>query len=224
MKKLFLPLLLVGAVTQAKAQFSFDAQLKYASSTTALFNKNISDLGASQDYDFAFSSNYGAALSVNFGKIGLGVEALAGNFKGAYQGEAPLIWGGGNYISQVELKTLQIPVYLRVGGSKGSFGEFGVVANNISAASYSASNALVDPAFDVTDQYKSFLAYMVGVGGRISLPKIPVMLSISARFMYSTADAKGVDALGIDLDNYSTYYKTNAASVGLHAGLVYSFE
>ena len=76
MKKLFLPLLLLGAVTQAKAQFSFDAQLKYASSTTALFNKNISDLGASQDYDFAFSSNYAAALSVNFGKIGLGVEWL----------------------------------------------------------------------------------------------------------------------------------------------------
>jgi hypothetical protein len=223
MKKLFLPLLLVGAVTQAKAQFSFDAQLKYASSTTALFNKNISDLGASQDYDFAFSSNYGAALSVNFGKIGLGVEALAGNFKGAYQGEPPLFLGS-TYTSEVELKTLQIPVYLRVGGSKGSFGEFGVVANNISAATYSASHALVNPAFDVTDQYQSFLAYMVGVGGRISLPKIPVMLSISARFMYSTADAKGVDALGIDLDNYSTYYKTNAASVGLHAGLVYSFE
>jgi hypothetical protein len=50
------------------------------------------------------------------------------------------------------------------------------------------------------------------------------MLSISARFMYSTADAKGVDALGADLNNYPTYYKTNAASVGLHAGLVYSFE
>ena len=226
MKKLLLPLLLVGAVTQAKAQFSFDAQLKYASSATALFNKNISDLGASQDYDFAFSSNYGAALSVNFGKIGLGVEALAGNFKGAYQGDVGTNPGQGLYTSQVELKTLQIPVYLRVGGSKGPFGEFGVVMNNVNSAAWTFASSWVDPAstFDVTNKYQSFIAYMVGVGGRIALPKIPVMLSLSARFMYSTADAKGVDALGADLNNYPTYYKTNAASVGLHAGLVYSFE
>ena len=195
-----------------------------------MFNKNISDLGASQDYDFAFSSNYGAGVNVNFGKIGLGVEALAGNFKGAYQGEPPLFLGS-TYTSEVELKTLQIPVYLRVGGSKGSFGEFGVVMNNVKSASYTASYASIDPVYnpnqDVTNAYQNFIGYMVGVGGRIALPKIPVMLSISARFMYSTADAKGVDAFGMNLTDsglYPTYYKTNAASVGLHAGLVYSFE
>jgi hypothetical protein len=201
---------------------SFDAQVKYAYSSSALFNKNISDLGASQDYDFAFNSNYGAALNVNYGKIGIGAELLLGSLKGAYQG----VVANSSYTSEVNLNLTQIPVYLRVGGAKGSFGEFGVVLHNVKDATYSATNDvnLSNYSFDATARYQSFMGYMVGVGGRMSLPKIPVMLSISARFMYSTADAKGVDALGLPLDGYPTYYNTNAASVGLHAGLVYSFE
>ena len=47
-----------------------DAMVKYAYSATGLFNKSISDLGASQDYDVAFSSNYGFAGNLNF-KVGL---------------------------------------------------------------------------------------------------------------------------------------------------------
>lgn len=223
MKKLLLPILLFCGVQTLHAQLSFDAQVKYAYSTSALFNKNISDLGSSQDYDFAFNSNYGAALNVNYGKIGIGAELLLGSLKGAYQGVEAT---GANYTSEVNLNLTQIPVYLRVGGAKGSFGEFGVVLHNVKNATYSTNNDvnLSNYSFDATARYQSFMGYMVGVGGRMSLPKIPVMLSISARFMYSTADAKGVDALGQPLDGYATYNKTNAASVGLHAGLVYSFE
>jgi len=219
MKKLFLPLLLVGAFTQAKAQFSFDAQLKYASSATALFNKNISDLGASQDYDFAFSSNYGAAVSANYKFIGLGAELLLGNFVGGYQGGETVET---SYTSQIILQTTQIPIYLRLGGIEGQFSEFGVVFNQINSGSYSKSN--VSGSNDVTNQYQSFMAYMIGLGGRMKLAKLPIAVSLSARFMYSPQDAKGVDALGNDLNNYPTYYKTNAASVGVHAGLVYCFE
>ncbi len=197
-----------------------DLSLKYAYSATGLFNKSISDLGASQDYNFAYSTNYGLAGNINFGKIGLGLEYLLGSFKGGYQGDLAL----GTYTSEVDLKTTQIPVYLRLGGSRGSFGEFGVVMHSVKDAQYTNSNSLIDPSFDVTNQYQNFLGYMVGVGGRIGLPKIPVMISLSARFMYSTADAKGVDALGIDLDLYNPVYKTNAASVGLHAALVYSLD
>ena len=224
MKKLLLPILLFCGVQTLHAQLSIDAQVKYAYNTSALFNKNISDLGASQDYDFAFNSNYGAALNVNYGKIGIGAELLLGSLRGAYQGT--VVSANSSYTSEVNLDLTQIPVYLRVGGAKGSFGEFGVVLHNVKNATYSATNDvnLSNYSFDATARYHSFMGYMVGVGGRMSLPKIPVMLSISARFMYSTADAKGVDALGLPLDGYSTYYKTNAASVGLHAGLVYSFE
>lgn len=224
MKKLLLPILFFCGVQTLHAQLSIDAQVKYAYNSSALFNKNISDLGASQDYDFAFNANYGAAVNVNYGKIGIGAELLLGSLRGAYQGT--IVAANSSYTSEVNLDLTQIPVYLRVGGAKGSFGEFGVVLHNVKNATYSANNDvnLSNYSFDATSRYQSFMGYMVGVGGRMSLPKIPVMLSISARFMYSTADAKGVDALGLPLDGYPTYYKTNAASVGLHAGLVYSFE
>jgi hypothetical protein len=220
MKKLFISLSIFACFSSLKAQtITFDVSAKYAYSATGLFNKSISDLGASQDYDVAFSSNYGLAGTFNFGKIGLGVEYLMGNFKAGYQGDQVLI--GGAYTSNVELKTTQIPVYLRLGGSKGSFGEFGVVMNSVKSATYTNSNYLIDPSTDVSNQYQNFMGYMVGVGGRFGLLDLPVMVSVSARFMYSTADAKGVDALGADLDLYNPYNKTNAASVGLHVGVVY---
>jgi hypothetical protein len=223
MKKLFISLSIFACFSSLKAQtITFDVSAKYAYSATGLFNKSISDLGASQDYDVAFSSNYGLAGTFNFGKIGLGLEYLMGNFKAGYQGDQVLI--GGAYTSNVDLKTTQIPVYLRLGGSKGSFGEFGVVMNSVKSATYTNSNYLIDPSTDVSNQYQNFMGYMVGVGGRFGLLDLPVMVSVSARFMYSTADAKGVDALGADLDLYNPYNKTNAASVGLHVGVVYSID
>jgi hypothetical protein len=225
MKKLFLSLSILACIGAAKAQtIAFDVAAKYAYSATGMFNKNISDLGASQDYDVAFSSNYGLAGTFNFGKIGLGVEYLMGNFKAGYQGDQVVI--GGAYTSNVDLKTTQIPVYLRLGGSKGSFGEFGVVMNSVKSATYTNSNYLIDPptSIDVTDQYQNFMGYMIGVGGRFGILDLPVLVSVSARFMYSTADAKGVDALGSDLDLYNPYSKSNAASVGLHVGVIYSID
>ncbi len=219
MKKLFFSLSLLTCMSAVKAQtLTFDVAAKYAYSATAMFNKNISDLGVTQDYDVAFSSNYGLAGTLNIGKIGVGVEYLFGNFKAGYQGELPLV---GSYTSEVNLTTVQIPVYLRLGGSKGSFGELGVVMNNVKSATYSFSNNSTN---DVSNQYQNFMGYMIGVGGRFGILDLPVLVSVSARFMYSTADAKGVDALGLDLDLYNSTYKTNAASVGLHAGVVYSID
>lgn len=225
MKKLFISLSIFAGFSSLKAQIiTFDASAKYAYSATGMFNKSISNLGASQDYDVAFSSNYGFAGTFNFGKIGVGIECLLGNFKAGYQGDQALL--GGAYTSEVNLKTTQIPIYLRLGGSKGSFGEFGVVMNNVSGATYTNNNSLIDPpqATDVSNQYQNFMGYMVGVGGRFGLLDLPVMVSVSGRFMYSTADAKGVDALGADLDLYNPVQKTNAASVGLHVGLIYSID
>lgn len=225
MKKLFLSLSIFVCFSSLKAQtITYDLSAKYAYSATGLFNKSISDLGASQDYDVAFSSNYGLAGTVNFGKVGVGIECLLGNFKAGYQGNQGLL--GGAYTSEVNLKTTQIPIYLRLGESKGSFGEFGVVMNNVRGATYTNYNSLIDPpqAQDVSSQYQNFMGYMVGVGGRFGLLDLPVMVSVSGRFMFSTADAKGVDALGADLDLYNPYNKTNAASVGLHVGVVYTID
>ena len=68
MKKLFFSLSLLTCMSAVNAQMlTFDVAAKYAYSATAMFNKNISDLGASQDYDVAFSQNYGLAGTLNFG-------------------------------------------------------------------------------------------------------------------------------------------------------------
>lgn len=221
MKKLLFSLSLLTTFSALKAQvLTYDLTAKYAHSATGMFNKSISDLGASQDYDIAFSRSFGIGGSVNFGQIGLGAELLLGNFKAGYQGELPLV---GTYTSNIDLKTTQIPVYLRVGGSEGAFSEFGIVLNNVKSATYSNSLDLSSSA-DVTGQYQNFMGYMIGFGNRINLGDLPVMLSISARLMYSTADAKGVDALSFDLDAYNPVNKTNAASVGVHVGVVYSLD
>lgn len=216
MKKLLLPLLLFCGVQFATAQLSYDAQLKFAYSSSALFNKNISDLGASQDYDFAFSQNYGAAISVNYKFIGVGAELLLGNFVGGYQGGETVATA---YTSQVKLTTTQIPLYLRLGGEEGSFSEFGVVLHNVKAATYSGS--ATTSSIDVTNKYQNFMGYMIGLGARTKLSKLPLAVSLSARLMYSPDDAKGVDALGDPLSTYAAPYKTNAASAGIHLGMVY---
>ena len=222
MKKLIISLSILLSSGLANAQtITADVTAKYAYSATGLFNKSISDLGASQDYDLAFSSNYGLAGTFNFSKIGLGVEYLMGTFNAGYQGTI----GSVAYTSEVSLKTTQIPVYLRLGGSEGSFGEFGVVMNNVKSASYFNSNELIDPSSVPTNAaYQNFMGYMIGVGGRFGLLDLPVMVSVSARFMYSTSDAQGVDALNVPLSLYSPANKTNAASVGLHVGVVYSVD
>jgi hypothetical protein len=221
MKNLLLSLSLLTCMNAVNAQMlTFDVSAKYAYSATAMFNKNISDLGASQDYDVAFSQNYGAALSVNYKFIGVGAELMFGNFVSAYQGGETV---ASSYNSNVKLTTTQIPLYLRLGGEEGSFSEFGVVMNNVRSATYSYASALIDPPAtnDVTDEYQNFLGYMFGFGARMKLKKIPLAVSLSSRFMYSPNDAGGVDAMGTSLSIYPAEYKTNAASVGIHFGMVY---
>jgi hypothetical protein len=219
MKKLVISLSMLLCVGAVKAQnWGADVGLKYAYSATELFNKNISDLGASQDYDLAFSSNYGVAGLFNMGKIGVGVEYLVGNFKAGYQGTV----GTTAYTSLVDLKTTQIPLYLRLGETSGSFGEFGIVMNSMKTATY--SNSFLSNPTDVTAKYQSFMGLMLGVGGRFGVGDLPIKVSLGARFMYSLADAKGVDALGAPLSAYATPQKTNAASVGLHLGVIYAIK
>ena len=109
MKKVLLSVGLFAMTMTAKAQvLTFDAGLKGAFSATEMFNNNISDLGATQDYKMATGSNYGIALNANLGNIGLTVEFLPGTFNTGYQGTI----GSGNfastYTSNVELKTISI--------------------------------------------------------------------------------------------------------------------
>ena len=68
----------------------------------------------------------------------------------------------------------------------------------------------------------------MGFGANVKLTKaIPLGLHAGIRLQYGFSDAKGVDALGFNLDNkivYPTYEKTNAVSGGIMVGVNYTFE
>jgi hypothetical protein len=229
MKKVLLSVGLFAMTMSAKAQvLSFDAGIKGAFSATEMFNNNISDLGASQDYKMSTGSNYGLALNANLGKIGLSVEFLPGTFNTGYQGT----FGSMAYTSNVELKTFSIPILLRLGGQTGGYAEVGISTNGVNTATYSndlpVSNPLTMSANDVTEKYNSYTTAVLGFGSNISLgDSFPLILNVGVRLQYGITDAAGVDAFGMDLTNtliYPTYQKSSAASAGLHIGLTYKIK
>jgi len=223
MKKVLLSVGLFAMTMSAKAQvLSFDAGLKGAYGATEMFNNNISDLGAIQDYKMSTGSNYGLALNANLGNIGLTVEFLPGTFNTGYQGTL----GSTAYTSNVALKTFSVPILLKFGGQTGGYAEVGVSTNGVKSATY--SNSLSTATSDVTGKYNSYTTAVLGFGSKISLgDDFPLILNVGVRLQYGITDAAGVDALGVDLTNtvfYPTYQKSSAASVGLHVGLTYKIK
>ena len=223
MKKVLLSVGLFAMTMTAKAQvLSFDAGLKGAYSATEMFNNNISDLGATQDYKMATGSNFGLALNSNFGKIGLTVEFLSGKFNTGYQGTI----GSTAYTSNVELSTFSIPILVKFGGQTGGYTEIGISTNGVRSATY--SNSLTTATSDVTGKYNGYTTAVLGFGSKISLgDNFPLILNVGVRLQYGITDAAGVDALGIDLTNkvaYPTYQKSSAASAGIHVGLTYRIK
>lgn len=229
MKKLVLSAGLLAMTMSAKAQvFTFDAGLKGAFSATEMFNNNISDLGAIQDYKMATGSNYGVALNANLKNIGITVEFLGGQFNTGYQGTI----GNTAYTSNVELNTFSIPILLKLGEQTGGYTEIGISTNRVISATYTndlpISNPLTSTGTDVTTSYKSYTTAVLGFGSKVSLgDKFPLILNVGVRFQYGFTDAAGIDALGFDLTDknaYPTYQKSAAASAGLHVGLTYKFK
>lgn len=220
MKKVLLSVGLFAMTMTAKAQvLTFDAGLKGAFSATEMFNNNISDLGATQDYKMSTGSNYGLALNANLGNIGLTVEFLPGKFNTGYQGTL----GNTAYTSNVELSTFSIPILVKFGGQTGGYAEVGISTNGVNKATY--SNSLTTATSVVTGKYNSYTTAVLGFGSKISLgDDFPLILNVGVRLQYGITDAAGVDALGADLKDYSPYQKSSAASAGLHVGLTYRIK
>src|SRR4051812_11364716 len=88
---------------------SFELQAKGSYNSTWLFNKNISDADASQNYANAWGYNYGLGFNAYFGNIGVGVDALMGNHVGGYSGvletkdSAGVLLSKENYKSNINL-------------------------------------------------------------------------------------------------------------------------
>jgi hypothetical protein len=225
MKRIFLLISGIAFSMGVNAQVTFEVHGKGGMASTWLFNKNISDKGAEQDYAMAWGSSYGAGINLYYKNIGIGIEGLASKHTGGYAGTI----GSLNYTSQVSLKGYQIPILLKLKSDGGVYVEAGVQANGVSKATYNNESNPFVPTYGVTSSYaKNYMSAVLGFGANVKLSKkIPLGLLFGVRLNYGFADAEGVDALGNNLDNsilYPTYEKTNAASGAIMLGLTYGFE
>ncbi len=225
MKRLFLIISGIAFSLTVNAQVTFEVHGKGGMASTWLFNKNISDQGAEQDYAMAWGSNYGVGINLYYKNIGIGIEGLASKHTGGYTGTI----GGLSYTSHSTLKGYQIPVLLKLKSEGGVYLELGVQANGVSNATYHYQSDLLENTKNVSSEYsKNYMSAVLGFGANVKLSKkIPLGLLFGVRLNYGFGDAKGVDALGFNLDNsilYSTYEKTNAASGAVMLGLTYGFE
>lgn len=226
MKRIFLLISGIAFSMGVNAQVTFEVHGKGGMASTWLFNKNISDKGAEQDYAMAWGSSYGAGINLYYKNIGIAIEGLASKHTGGYAGDRGVL---GKYSSHVTLKGYQIPVLLKFKSDGGVYLEAGVQANGISNATYHYQGDLIETTKNVTSNYsKNFMSAVLGFGANVKLSKkIPLGLLFGVRLNYGFADAKGVDALGISLENkafYPTDANTNAASGAVMLGITYGFE
>ena len=63
-KILLFILALICSISTTFSQFAIDVEAKGSANSTWLLNKNISDLGASQNYAMGWGSTYGIAANV----------------------------------------------------------------------------------------------------------------------------------------------------------------
>ena len=233
MKTLLFILALICGISTTFSQFAIDVQAKGSANSTWLLNKNISDLGASQDYAMGWGSTYGIAGNVYAGIIGVGIELNYATHNGAYEG---VISAGGvtldTYNSSVKLKALQIPLLLKFQSEGGSYIELGPQLTNISSATYNRSGTIPvvgtyenDPK-DVSDQYSgTYISGVLGFGAKIPLGEtLPLGILIGVRLQYSFGDIMGVDAYGSSLESYSTAEPTQAVSGGIIIGAAYTIK
>ncbi len=227
MKKL---LVLLLAVTSFTAGFSQTIYLdgKAHVGSTWLFNKNISDDGAKQDYAAGWGFNYGVGATVFFNKrVGLGLDLLLSKHTGAYTGDMDSL---GTYDSWATLNSFNIPILFKLKNDAGGWIEIGPQYSAITNADFrykhtisiGSSSITTDTTISADTSYaKSNISMVFGLGINIKFTD-RIGLKTGFRFEYGLADLKGLDGMGRDLKNsffYPTYEKTNSATGSFMLGL-----
>jgi hypothetical protein len=240
MKSFCLSIILLCGISASFSQFAVDVQAKGSVNSTWLINKNISDLGERQDYAAGWGSSYGIAGNIYAGIIGLGIEFHYATHNASYEGvisEFNTVLD--TYSSEVNLKTIQIPLLLKFQSERGSYIEIGPQLTTISSANYNRSGTLPivgtyssDPK-DVSEQYsESYLSGVLGFGTKIPLSEgFPLGILIGIRLQYSFGDLMGVDGEGLSLGSeeepsffHPTHEPTQAISGGAVLGLTYTIK
>lgn len=222
MKNLILLSSFILLSTFSNAQLCVDMTGKGQFNSTWIFNQNISNEGAKQDYAAGWGSNFGVGLGLRLGAVSFCMESNWGHHVGEYAGTV----NGDNYTSKIDLKTVQIPLFLRLQNEGGAYFELGAQYNKIKSANYSREISVIQTNVDKSGLYaKSFTSAFIGFGVHTPIVKsLPISLLFGVRLNYGIKDAKGVDALGNSLANYSKYYKSNTAAAGINLGITYTID
>jgi hypothetical protein len=221
----------------AFGQFAIDVHVKGAANSTWLLNKNISDMGATQDYDLAWGSSYGVAANAYLGMTGVGIEFLYNTHNAAYTGAYSINdESTGNYTSNIKLETIQIPLLLKFQSEKGAYIELGPQLTNISSAQFNRTGEIIGIAFDeskdVKEEYaSSYISGVLGFGSKIALSDLPIGLLFGIRLQCSFGDLMGVDGEGYSLGSseepgfwHPTHEPTQAISGGVVFGVTYTIK
>lgn len=194
--------------------------------STWLFNKNISDLGTTEDYAAGWGYNFGLGATFYFNDmIGLEVNALSSQHTGAYTGS--LGASQFNYNSNITLKQLDFPLMF-VLSNRSAYLEVGGQYSSISSATYTykpeSGNTYTS---DVFSHYNhTNISGILGFGANIAIND-HWFIKAGLRIEYGLTDLKGVDAQGVLLSDpffYPKYEKTNSAAGGLMIGIAYNFK
>ena len=209
MKRIFLVLGLVAAITSAEAQ-KLRVGIEGAYNSTWLFNKNVSDAGEDLDYASTFGYQVGATVMYDF-KEGLGISTgiLMGtvNQKYTYFKNNPAL----KFESQDMLTYIDVPLLLRITSSKGPYFEIGPQFSFISKAESEGKTTTVDIKDDVNSVN---ISAQIGFGYDIKASE-KLTVGLGLRFGYGLTDA-------LKDDNTAVYEKTNTAVGGFRVGLNYA--
>src|SRR6266404_901009 len=119
MKKKILTLTLLAFTALAMQAQNFEVGVKGSYKSTWLFNKNISDKGATQDYAAGWGYNYGLGFNYYFNdRFGVGADVLLNTHTGHYTGTDDSTH---SYTSWATIQSLDIPVMFKMRSDNGGY-------------------------------------------------------------------------------------------------------
>ncbi|HTB05730.1 MAG TPA: outer membrane beta-barrel protein [Bacteroidia bacterium] len=225
---------------------SFDIGARYSGMSNWLFNNNVSNEGAAEDYSASYSYCYGITAAYNFNEhISIETNFLMGVLTEGYNGSfgsngyqttmsPPYYFDNETYHATTTLNTIQIPIFFRFLSGNGAYAEIGPEIGIITDATYTATYAggpASSSTYDVGSYFpNTYIGGVLAFGNNIRLHNA-LFLNINLRFSYDFTDIKGVDGLGQNLNNsdlysgskpyYSSPKATHAASAAFGVGIMY---
>jgi hypothetical protein len=219
MKRIFLVLGLVAAITSAEAQ-KLRVGIEGAYNSTWLFNKNVSDAGEDLDYASTFGYQVGATVMYDFKEgVGISTGVLIGtvNQKYTYFKNSPAL----KFEAQDMLTYIDVPLLFRLTSAKGPYFEIGPQFSFISKDEFTYNTSPNAPDYpdyitpDIKDNVNSVnISAQIGFGYDIKASE-KLTVGLGLRLGYGLTDA-GKD------NNKPGYEKTNTAVGGFRVGLSYA--